>query len=145
VATAKNPKPTKPAKPSKAGKAASSTVDDFMRATDHPLKAEMQAVRDIILGVDAHIGEAIKWNAPSFATSEHFATFNPRATDCVQIIFHFGAKVKDAAKPVIDDPAGLLEWLGKDRASVKLKDMKTVKSNRAALEAIVRQWITHVE
>ena len=133
------------AKKVKRDKATGSTVDDFMRESDHPLKAEMEAVRSLILGVSPEITEAIKWNAPSFATSEHFATFNPRAKDGVQIIFHLGAKVKAVRKPAIDDPAGFLQWLGKDRASMKLKDMKAIESNWAALEAIVRQWIVHVE
>lgn len=131
-------------KKAKADKTAAVTVDDFMRELDHPLKAEMQAVRAIILGAHPEITEGIKWKAPSFAVTEYFATFNPRAKEGVQVIFHLGAKIKDIETLVIDDPAGLLQWLGKDRASVVLQDMKAIKSNQGALEAIVRQWITHL-
>jgi hypothetical protein len=41
----------------------------------------------------------------------------------------------------IKDPAGLLEWLAKDRCAVKFYDMSDVNSKKTALEDIVRQWI----
>jgi uncharacterized protein YdhG (YjbR/CyaY superfamily) len=39
-----------------------------MRDLDHPSKAEVRAVREIILAVDPRITEQVKWNAPSFST-----------------------------------------------------------------------------
>src|SRR5262245_23920943 len=72
-------------------------VGEFMRELDHPLKHDIETVRRIILNVDPGISEAIKWNAPSFHTTDFFATINLRSRDCVQIIFHTGAKVKAAA------------------------------------------------
>jgi hypothetical protein len=48
--------------------------------------------RQIILDADASIAEGIKWNAPSFYTSEYFATIQLRAKDGVQVILHLGAK-----------------------------------------------------
>lgn len=117
-------------------------VDDFMRKLDHPLKAAMEAVRSIILGVNPEISEGIKWNAPSFCFKEYFATINLRK-GVVHVIFHLGAKVKDnsTAGLPINDPTGLLEWLAKERAAVKFRDMTAVRSSRAAFENIVRQWI----
>src|SRR5262245_41223578 len=50
----------------------------FLRELDHPLKQEVEAVRQIILGVSPEIREGIKWNAPSFRTTEYFATLNLR-------------------------------------------------------------------
>jgi hypothetical protein len=121
-------------------------VDAFMRALDHPLKAEIEAVRTIIRGADATITEGIKWNAPSFRTTEWFATVNLRAKGGVGVILHLGAKVKPKGWTgmQIDDPAGLLTWLGKDRASVKFADLKAIKAQKKALESIFRQWIAHV-
>lgn len=69
-------------------------------------------------------------------------------TNAVQVIFHLGAKVKAGGTPkmAIDDPHGLLEWLGtgKDRASAKFADMKTIKATSGALQEIVRQWIAYL-
>ena len=130
----------------KAKKAAAQTVDEFMAALKHPLKTEIEAVRQIIRGADPGIGEGIKWNAPSFHTGEHFATFNLRATDSIQVIFHLGAKVKDNSTkgPKIEDPEGLLKWLAKDRGIATFRDMKDVKARGPALADIVRQWIRFV-
>lgn len=113
-----------------------------MAGLKHPQKSAIAAVRQIILGVSPEIGEAIKWNAPSFRTTEFFATTNLRSLDRVQLIFHLGAKKRAGLKAFkIADPAGLVKWLGDDRCLVTIGD---VTANRAALEAIVRQWIRHV-
>ncbi len=117
-----------------------------MQTLNHPLKAEVQMVRHIVLGSSPEITEAIKWNAPSFARKEHFATFNLRAKDGVCLVLHFGAKINRirSSGVTIDDPTELLHWLAKDRALVKFRDMEAVKANGATLEDIVRQWIKHL-
>jgi hypothetical protein len=121
-------------------------VDAFLAALEHPHRAEILALRQIILGADPRIEEGIKWNAPSFRTSEWFATFHLRAKAGVQVILHFGAKVRDrsAARAAIADPDGLLEWLGPDRASAKFRDLDDVQAKRPAFTAVIRQWIEHV-
>jgi uncharacterized protein YdhG (YjbR/CyaY superfamily) len=120
-------------------------VDAFLKDLDHPLKAEVEAIRRVILGADPKIREGIKWNAPSFRTTEWFATLNLRQ-DHVWLILHLGAKKKAAAATGIDipDPAGLLEWLAKDRAVVKFADAKDVRAKRAALASFVKAWIKAV-
>lgn len=122
------------------------TVDEFMHELDHPFKAEIQAVRSIILGASPDITEGIKWNAPSFARGEYFATIHLRARDGVQVILHLGAKVRDVGPDglSVHDPAGLLKWLAKDRATVKFADMAAIVEQRTAFEALVREWISHV-
>jgi uncharacterized protein YdhG (YjbR/CyaY superfamily) len=114
----------------------------FLRDLDHPLKSEIEAVRRIILGVSPEIREAIKWNAPSFRTTEFFATFNLRHGRA-WLILHTGAKVKaDAKKDTkVADPTGLLKWLGKDRCVATFTDGKDVRAKKAALQEIVRVWI----
>ena len=66
-------------------------MDAFLASLDHPFLREILALREIILGADPSIVEGIKWNAPSFRTSEYFATFHLRARDGVQLILHRGA------------------------------------------------------
>jgi hypothetical protein len=121
-------------------------VGEFMRELDHPLKEDIETVRRIILNVDPGISEAVKWNAPSFRTTDFFATVNLRSRECVQLIFHTGAKVKATAATGISiaDPAGLLKWLAKDRCLITLGAGKDIQSKQAAFEAIVREWIRWV-
>ncbi|CAN95414.1 MULTISPECIES: DUF1801 domain-containing protein [Sorangium] len=121
----------------------SPAVVAFLRELDHPRKEAIVALRQIILGVSPAIREEIKWNAPSFRTTEHFATFNLRAKDRVRLILHLGAKVKDTAAKGLEiaDPAGLLEWLAKDRCLVTFSDGEDVQAKRAALESVLRAWL----
>jgi hypothetical protein len=125
---------------------AAGEVDAFLAALDHPRKAEILALRRIILGADARIAEGIKWNAPSFRTTEWFATFHLRAKAGVQVILHFGARVRDrsGARGAIADPQSLLSWLAADRASVTFRDAAEVQAKGAAFAAVIRQWIEQV-
>ena len=117
-------------------------VVEFLRKLDHPLKKEIETVRQIILGVSPEIREGIKWNSPSFRTTEYFATLNLRQ-DRVWLILHTGAKVKASATMglPIADPTGLLKWLAKDRALVTFENGKDVEGKKKALEAILGEWI----
>lgn len=121
-------------------------VESFLAALDHPHKAEILALRRIILGADPAIAEGIKWNAPSYRTSDWFATTHLRARDGVQIILHFGAKKRLGFTPRSDitDPQSLLEWLAEDRASARFRDLADVEVKRFAFAALVREWIRHV-
>lgn len=123
-----------------------SAVDAFMASLAHPHKAEIEALRKLMLGVDPSVREGIKWNAPSFHTTEYFATTNLRAKSGLSVILHLGAKVRElpASGVVIDDPAGLLKWLGTDRAVVEFADAQEFKKSCLAFQAILRQWLKFV-
>jgi hypothetical protein len=117
-------------------------VGAFLRDLDHPLKREIERVREIVLGASPEIREGVKWNAPSFRTTEFFATIHLRSTDRVQVVFHHGAKAKDGATKVdLPDPEGLVKWLSTDRCLVTLGAGPQIAKRRATLEAIVRAWI----
>ena len=66
--------------------------------------------------------------------------------DRVWLILHTGARAKgNTTKGMqIADPAGLLEWLAKDRCLVTFDNAKEIRVKRAALEAVVREWIRHL-
>jgi hypothetical protein len=123
----------------------SAAVDAFMAALEHPHKDAIAALRAVVRGADPSIGEGVKWNVPSFRTHEYFATTHLRAKIGIGLIFHFGAKVRDdPGGPRIEDPDGMLVWLAADRAVVHFADAADVHARQAALQAVVRQWITFV-
>jgi hypothetical protein len=133
--------PKAPARPA----AAPDDVEAFLASLEHPRKAEILALRRVILGADPRIAEGIKWNAPSFRTSEWFATFHLRAKAGVQLILHLGAKKSDASpRQSIADPTALLEWLADDRATVKFRDMDDIDAKRSAFAELIREWSGHV-
>ena len=108
-------------------------VNEFMAKLDHPFKAEVQAVREIIKGVDPNITEEIKWNAPSFGYKDYIATFNLHAADRVHLVFHNPeiAKIKSE----------LLEGNYPDRRMVYFSDMADVQAKKAALEKAVNELV----
>lgn len=121
-------------------------VDNFMSTLEHPFKDEIQAIRRLILSADPGISEGIKWKAPSFRTTEYFATTNLREKNGISVILHLGAKVRDVPPEgmPIDDPGKLLTWLARDRAIIVFNDTGDVAAKKAAFLSIIRCWITHV-
>ena len=76
-------------------------VDAWFAAYVNPRKDLVQAVRDVILDADARMSEAIKWKAPTFMYKGNLASFYPKSTKHVSLMFHTGAS--------LPDPTGLLE------------------------------------
>ncbi len=119
-------------------------VDQFMATLEHPHKEAIELLRQVICAADPSIAEGVKWNAPSFRTTEYFATTDIRANDGIGVILHLGAKVRERPSFQLEDPQGLLKWLAKDRALISFAGVHDVKGHEAAIQGIVRQWITSV-
>lgn len=117
-------------------------LEAFFSSLDHPMKPEIVEVGQLILDADPRISQGIKWNAPSFRTTEWFATFHLRSKAGFQVILHLGAKARDGSEITFDDP--LLVWLGKDRASVTFRDAADIRSKRKAFSGLIRRWIDYV-
>lgn len=104
------------------------SVDAYMDALVHPLKAEIAAVRDIIKS-NKKINERVKWSAPSFFYKHDMVTFNHRQEKFVQLVFHYA--------PVVSIDSPLLTGDYKDRRLAAFKDMKEVKTNKKELQRII--------
>lgn len=109
-------------------------VEEFLLELSHPLKAEVEAVRSIIKGVDIDIAEEVKWKAPSFNyKGEYLVTFNLRETKRIHLVFH---------NPHISRVrSDLLEGNYVDRRMMYLADMKDIKAKKAELEKILKDLI----
>lgn len=118
-------------------------VTALLDANGHPLRAEIDALRRIILSVDPRIVEGVKWNAASFRTVYWFATLNgPRHVQEPMVILHAGAKAKGLVlKDAIADPDSLITWLGNDRGRIAFKDMSDIERKGPALRALLSAWI----
>ena len=104
----------------------------FIKSLEHPHKA---AIR-----------EGVKWNTPSFRTTEYFATTNLREKAGIGLVLHFSAKVRSlpAGGMALRDPGKLLRWLAKDRAMIVFTDKKDLAMRKDHLAAIVREWTTWI-
>jgi len=131
-------------KPKTAGAAATS-VAQFLAQLDHPHRAGIERLRELILGLDPRIGEEIKWNAPSFKLDEHFATFKLHPPKNIQLVLHTGAKGRSGARAFrIDDPDGLLTWPATDRCVLTLASGEALAAHETAVLGILRQWIAQL-
>lgn len=122
-------------------------VQALLDASDHPQRPVIDAMRAIIARAVPKALESVKWNAPSFATVEHFATFNLRAKSGVQLVLHRGARparVLDM-RDLLGADAQLLEWKSPDRALLTVRDAAHLAALRVSLGRLARAWAAHVE
>jgi uncharacterized protein YdeI (YjbR/CyaY-like superfamily) len=108
-------------------------VDKYLKKKAHPLNAEIQAVREIILGADPRVNEVIKWSAPTFLYKGNMASYFMNAKKHVSLMFHKGA--------LINDKTGLLEGDAKEGRTAKFASMQEIKKRKKDLESVVKAWI----
>ncbi|HTF82799.1 MAG TPA: DUF1801 domain-containing protein [Cytophagales bacterium] len=122
------------------------SVTGFLDALEHPMKAEILQVRDLILKAGVPLTETIKWNAPNFChEGADRITFNLQGRGFFRLIFHCGAKVRETPLEtrLFEDSTGLLDWASNDRAIMRFKDADEVRSQAQALQQVVVRWIEH--
>ena len=125
-------KKTAPARKA-AGGSNADKLDEYLVKKNNPMTAEIQRVREIIMGVSDKIEEDIKWSVPTFMYKGNIASFFMNAKHHVSLMFHYGAS--------IPDKSGLLEGDGQVGRVAKFTDMKDVEKKKTALQAIIKEWI----
>lgn len=108
-------------------------VDQYLTEKAHPLEAEIQRVREIILNVHPDIKETIKWKSPTFMYKGNMASYFMNAKKHVSLMFHKGAFIQDGS--------GLLQGDGKEGRTAKFANMEEIEDRKADLEAVVREWM----
>lgn len=113
-------------------------IEAYLAALDHPHKAEIVALRSIILHANGKIAERIKWKVPSFYYRDNpkhdFAAFHPRTTDAAHLVLVFPLGL-------VPDDAGILDGDWKDRRMAKFSSLDDVRAKQVALEAVVNAWV----
>lgn len=114
-------------------------VEQYLSTLEHPMKAELEALRAIILGANPKISERIKWNAPSYYFQEDIVTFGPpaRKPEEILLVFHHPAVVKISSD--------LLQGDYKDRRLAIFKSMAEVVANREEVPRIINWIIAEIE
>ena len=118
-------------------------VTAFLDALNHPMRAEIEELRHVILQTDSSIAENIKWNGPNYTyRNEDRITMKIQPPKQIQLIFHRG--VKKLAQPdsrLIEDESKLLVWKENDRAIVTFKTLDEIRNAQTEIARIVQKWI----
>ena len=112
-------------------------VDDFLEKKQHPLTAEIQRVRQIIMDTDPKMEETIKWSSPTFMYKGNMASFFMNAKKQVSLMFHKGA--------MIPYKGALLEGDGKEARTARFSDLEDIEAKKEELEKVVKAWIAFKE
>ncbi len=118
-------------------------VTKFLDGLNHPLRAEIEALRLIILNSTDGLTENIKWNSPNYCFNDQDrVTMRIQPPKQIQLIFHRGAKkITQPKDKLIDDTSGLLIWKENDRAIASFKNMDEIKKTTSNLQKILNSWI----
>lgn len=106
-------------------------VDAWFASANHQLEAEMQRVRELILGADPRIAESVKWKTPTFEFKGNIASFNPSKKH-VSLMFHRGAEIPGRHPR--------LEGDGKLVRTMRFADLDAVEEAAAELISAVQSW-----
>ena len=120
----------------------SEEVTHFLDALKHPLRNEIEQLRHCILDAYEGLSENIKWNGPNYSlNSEDRITMRIQPPKQIQLVFHRGAKTKEAAYRLIDSDADWLDWRANDRLVATFKTADDIESRKNMLTTIIRQWL----
>jgi Domain of unknown function (DU1801) len=109
-------------------------VANYMEKLEHPLKAEIEAVRTILKSTNANLEERIKWNAPSYHLNEvDLVTFNARMTEKVHLVFHHIA--------IVGVKSDLLEGDFTDRRMMYFENMADLKAKKGELVRVMEEMV----
>jgi hypothetical protein len=112
----------------------SEAVDAYMARLEYPLKAEVEAVRTIIKGINGDITEEVKWNAPSFSyKGAYLVTFNVRNPQRILLVIHHPAISRITS-----------DWLEGDypgRRLAYLAGMDDLQARKSELISIIQQLV----
>lgn len=111
-------------------------VTAYMTALIHPLKQEINAVRDILKAAHPSVHERIKWNAPSYFTTVDLVTFNHRNQSAVHLVFHHAA--------IVSVVSPHLEGTYADRRMMYFRNMGEVLSLKGELTRIMKEYVAGV-
>ena len=108
-------------------------VDEWFAVENHPLEAELQHARRIILAVDSRITEAIKWKTPTFAFEGNICSFHGQAKKQVSLLFHRGAEIPGDHPRLLGD--------GKLSRMMRFADLVELEAEGQHLTDAIAAWV----
>ena len=122
-------------------------VTNFLDEQNHPLRDEIEQLREIVINAKEGLTENIKWNGPNYCFNEQDRiTMRIHPPKQIQLIFHRGAKKQEQPKDrIIQSNSKILLWKENDRAIISFKNMSEIKNGKTDLISIVNEWIINTK
>ena len=122
------------------------TVQEFLDDLDADKRAQIEALRRVIMAAEPRLKEHIKWNAPSYILDgEDRITFNVmNKQGVVKLVLHMGATRQEDKKatPVMQDANRIIEWSSNIRGMITFADASELESKLPAVKQIITQWLS---
>ena len=118
-------------------------VTNFLNAQNHPLRTEIEQLRQLILKADERLIENIKWNGPNYSIGESDRiTMKIQPPKQIQLIFHRGAKKLEQPKTrLIQTDSKLLIWRANDRAIASFRTLDEITEHQPILTEVIQDWL----
>ncbi len=120
-------------------------TDVYLAALDARHRDSFTALCDLVRSVDNRVDETIKWNAPSFFITDHFATTGLTREGTIRLVLHAGAKKRPDPVSVALEDGDFLTWAGTDRAVVTFADVREVNELAPRLTRVIEEWIAQTQ
>lgn len=109
------------------------TVQAWLDQLDHPMKTELELLRQTVRTAHPPIAERIKWNAPSYYLTADLFTFNLSNKKEIRLVFHHPSIVQ-VASPMLEG-----DW--KDRRIAYFRSSAEVQERLPELDRVVREAV----
>lgn len=118
-------------------------VSTFLNELNHPLKEEIELLRNIILNSNKTLTENIKWNAPNYVVGDNDrVTLKINPPKNILVILHCGAKSQtQPTEKLITHNCKALSWKGNNRAIITLNNKQDIITYKNDIVEIVNLWL----
>jgi hypothetical protein len=121
------------------------TIEEFLNDLNGDKRAQVDAIRELILDLGFELEESIKWNAPNYNYKDvdriTFNTMNKEGK--IKLVLHFGTDRKENKKgePVIKNTPDFVFWNSDIRATLTFDSEDDVKEKKADLKELLTKWL----
>ncbi|MEC7771564.1 MAG: DUF1801 domain-containing protein [Bacteroidota bacterium] len=118
-------------------------VTSFLDQLNHPLRAEIEQLRELLFKAEPTLNENVKWNGPNYCISDaDRITMKIQPPKQIQLIFHRGVKKLEQPKErLLPTSTKLLAWKENDRAIASFKNKAEIENSAPELKDIIKDWI----
>jgi len=119
-----------------------SALDSYFDDLEHDRKAEILALRQLILDAVPGLSETLKGTTPAFARGDaERIAMRLQPGNRVQLILHRGTKAGADDLFRFEDPDRLIAWAAPDRGVITIRDATDLAGKSEAISQVLRRWV----